>query len=54
MKTKHPEQTLASIDTVALANVTGGCAACGCNCPAGAAPKQQQQLNSFAQQQQQR
>lgn len=38
MKTTDKTETLASIDTLALDNVTGGCAACGQNCGAGAAP----------------
>lgn len=37
-----PTEKLPSIDTVNLADVTGGCAACGQNCAAGAAPQQPQ------------
>ncbi len=32
-----------TIETNDLKNVTGGCAACGCNCSNGAAPQQPQQ-----------
>jgi len=36
--TSNQETAFASIDTVALDDVTGGCAACGQTCAAGPAP----------------
>jgi len=43
MKTTDKPETLPTINTAALDNVTGRCAACGQDCAKGAAPTQAQQ-----------
>jgi hypothetical protein len=43
------DDAFASIDAIALDDVTGGCAACGQDCAAGPAPKAgAEQQNPFA------
>ena len=55
MKTKPSTEAFTSIETAALTNVTGGCAACGQNCGRGPAPQNgpkpvtPQDANPFAQ-----